>query len=89
MTTIGGAKNLPDFSGVRPLITAEDLTGLRLALEEFQARLSRFSVAANKAESAVEITRAWVGVGEKMLNLLTSLLQARSPDQALQTGQAR
>ncbi|HVP12134.1 MAG TPA: hypothetical protein VMV94_13220 [Phycisphaerae bacterium] len=75
MTTIAGKNDLPDFSDVRPLIRADDLTGLNQAIEQFESTLTAFNAAVNDAEKTVSLTLAWIGVGEKLLNLAGVILQ--------------
>ena len=75
MAAIAGRNDLPDFSDVRPLVRPEDLAGLNQAVEQFEATLTAFNAAAADAEKTVSLTLAWIGVGEKLLNLANAIVQ--------------
>ncbi len=77
MSRIGGADNLPDFSGIRPIIRPEDLSALNAALQEFESKHADFMAAADRAERAVEVTLSWVNLGEKVLALAEGVIQRR------------
>jgi hypothetical protein len=82
MSTIGKSNDLPDFGDIRPLIRPEDLTGLNLAIEQFDSMLTDFSAAVDDAEKAVTLTLAWIGVGEKLLGLANTILQRQTTQAA-------
>jgi len=82
MSTIAGKNDLPDFSNVQPLVRKEDLAALEQALAGFESSLAAFRSAAQQAESAVQVTLAWVGVGEKLVNIIGAIVQKRLADDA-------
>ena len=75
MTTIARKNDLPDFSDVRPLIRPEDVAGLNQAIEQFESTLATFNAAVADAEKTVGLTLAWIGVGEKLLNLADGIVR--------------
>ncbi len=82
MSPIGGTDDVPDFSGIRPIITPDDVTAMNQAIEEFNRRHTDFNVAVDNAERAVDMTLAWVGVGEKVVTLASAVVQKRLQDQS-------
>lgn len=77
MSTIAGKNDLPEFSNIRPFIRKEDLAGFEEAVAGFESSLAAFRSAAQKAQSAVQLTLAWVGVGEKLIGLVGVIVQER------------
>lgn len=83
MSTIAGKNDLPDFSNVQPFIHKEDLAGFEQAVAGFESSLASFRSAAQQAESAVQVTLAWIGVGEKLVSLVGAIVQKRLADAAV------
>ncbi|MFH1418867.1 MAG: hypothetical protein ABII12_11360 [Planctomycetota bacterium] len=80
MSKIHGAEDLPDFGGVRPLIRPEDLADLDRAIKEFETCKTALEQAAQDAKRSVDLTLAWIGVGEKVVALVGTVLQGRMRD---------
>jgi len=80
MSKIHGAEDLPDFGGVRPLIRPDDLADLDRAIQEFETCRTALQQAAQDARRSVDLTLAWVGVGEKVVALVGTVLQGRLRD---------
>ncbi len=82
MSKIHGAEDLPDFSGVRPLLEPDDLIELDRAIKEFEDCRTALQRAAHNAQRSVALTLAWIGVGEKVVAIVGTLLQGRLRDES-------
>ncbi len=82
MSKIHGAEDLPDFNGVRPLLGPDDLVELDRAVQEFEECKAALQHAAQDAQRSVDLTLAWIGVGEKVVALVGTLLQGRLRDKS-------
>jgi len=81
MSRIGGTDDVPDFSGIRPIMTPDDIAAMDQAIEEFNRKRADFNAAVDNAEKAVEVTLAWVGVGEKVVTLASAIVQKQLQNQ--------
>ncbi len=75
MSTIAGKNDLPDFSNVQPFVRPQDLAAFEQAVAGFENSLAAFRSATGQAESAVQLTLAWVGVGEKLVGLVGAIVR--------------
>ena len=68
------------YQPVKPLFTKAELKKLDSAFNKFYKKKESFDKANANAKKAVQLTLAWVGVGEKLVSLAGSVIEQRKSE---------
>lgn len=66
------------YGNTNKLLSDDDIAEVRAAFDAFYDKKKDFDDAADNADRTVELTLAWVGVGEKLVGLVETVLQQRA-----------